>query len=174
MFNNPNVLPREPTQMELERKPGIFTLMKPGYTLDGVFDPEHDDFKCCCHIHAMYFVYYDPSTLAVLDLIFGLIAYSTLFLGIFFWKQFYKCLKIIMFYLFLWTFLYVGSLFYIIAYVVVAIATKTDPKIMEAKELGYLLSAIIVSFELFINLSTLYAIYVEFKYLQGRIKNGLT
>uniref|UniRef100_A0AC34FYN2 Uncharacterized protein n=1 Tax=Panagrolaimus sp. ES5 TaxID=591445 RepID=A0AC34FYN2_9BILA len=40
--------------------PGIFTVMKIGYTFDGKFDPQHIDFKYCCgkmHIHLGYIIY---------------------------------------------------------------------------------------------------------------------
>uniref|UniRef100_A0AC34RCY2 Uncharacterized protein n=1 Tax=Panagrolaimus sp. JU765 TaxID=591449 RepID=A0AC34RCY2_9BILA len=47
----PNV-PELPGEIPADKKPDIFTLMKIGYTLDGSFDPDHEDFQfCCCHIH---------------------------------------------------------------------------------------------------------------------------
>uniref|UniRef100_A0AC34Q8A4 Uncharacterized protein n=1 Tax=Panagrolaimus sp. JU765 TaxID=591449 RepID=A0AC34Q8A4_9BILA len=182
----------EPTEIELENKPGILTLMKPGYTLDGVFDPEHEDFIFCCHIHTRiklfsaivgllrlviilyYFMNIDLSALAILYQVSGLISNTALFLGVFFWKKFYKWLKLVMWYMFFQLFYDFGSLIYVIVFVIVAMNVKADPNsTVKFEAMAYLFSSLTISADLLINLVVLYTLYVEFKYLQGRIKNGL-
>uniref|UniRef100_A0AC34RAJ9 Uncharacterized protein n=1 Tax=Panagrolaimus sp. JU765 TaxID=591449 RepID=A0AC34RAJ9_9BILA len=82
-----------------------------------------------------------------------------------------------MFYLFLWIFLYIGFLIYVIVAVIVAVNVKTDPvteQLIIFEEWTYLFMALFVSIDLLSYLFTLYSLYVEFKYLQGRIKYGLT
>ncbi|KAE9546633.1 hypothetical protein FO519_010156 [Halicephalobus sp. NKZ332] len=96
--------------------------------------------------------------------------------AVLFWRKCYKALKAFMFLICVRTVLDFGYLIYAIVAASIAASIKTDPEKKEKiteEELGQLFVSIFVILDLFANLLALKAAFIEYKYLKGRVENGL-
>uniref|UniRef100_A0AC34RN75 MARVEL domain-containing protein n=1 Tax=Panagrolaimus sp. JU765 TaxID=591449 RepID=A0AC34RN75_9BILA len=190
----PNV-PELPGEIPVDKKPDIFTLMKIGYTLDGSFDPDHEDFQfCCCHIHRAIKVLLILMGIVEIFGLYGWIThnngnwaesigamcsffgYLALLLGNVFWR---KCHKFIKFFLILATteiMVQLGYLITLAAFVIIFLKhesiDKDEKHKLQTEAMTYLYTAVISSLSLFFYILLFYFAYIDYKYVKGRIRSG--
>ncbi|KAE9548973.1 hypothetical protein FO519_007822 [Halicephalobus sp. NKZ332] len=125
---------------------GLFKMLEIGYTLDGLFDPDHEDFYIfCLHVHKWIKVVGITFTIIVLissiqcffmdsinvldivALVAGYFTFGCMLVGTFFWKKFYKLLNVYLFYTTGWILIDFGVLGETIAATIIEVQRGSDP-----------------------------------------------
>ncbi|KAE9548972.1 hypothetical protein FO519_007821 [Halicephalobus sp. NKZ332] len=171
-------------------------MMKIGYTVDNIFDPDHEDFYMLCfHIHTwMKIVCVVLGLLVILGtvelILFEVIdfinvaaivgvylTYICMLVGIFAWKNYYKLLNIYLFYMGIRIITEFGFLGEVISAAVIASKRKSDlvnGEAFEKQALYSLYDAVLAAISMFAFIWSFFIVYIEYKYLKGKVYNGLT
>ncbi|KAE9548974.1 hypothetical protein FO519_007823 [Halicephalobus sp. NKZ332] len=115
--------------------------------------------------------------LNIVALIFGYFCYGCMLVGVFFWRRFYKLLNVYIFYMGVWVVLNFGYLGQLIIVTVMEVQRGSDPvngQSFKKKAIEGLYAAVMSALLLFIYILGIFIVYIEYKYLKGRVENGIT
>ena len=139
-----------------------------------------------------YFILGPFDIVHIAGLIFGYCAFGCLMIGIFMWRKFYKLLNIYLFYTTFRVCIEFGFLVELTVATIIEINRKSDPDRGQFFESTFyflwrnifnlnitdaaihsLFNALLAAVFLFTYILGVFVLYIEYKYLKGRIENGL-